>query len=84
MNDYVIMLYFNQVTNSAANGPDKDIVEALPQHARKVLVVDGVEQLWLVQMAAEGVSYAGVPQSTKGAVQLQCVVVELPQVFILR
>lgn len=78
------MLYFNQVTKRAANGPDKDIVEALPQHARKVLVINGVEQLWLVQMAAEGVSYAGVSQRTEGTVQLQCVVVELPQVFMLR
>lgn len=64
--------------------PDEDIVEALSQHAREVLVVDGVEELRLVQVAAEGVSDAGVSQSAEGTVQLQRVVVELPQVFKLR
>ena len=64
--------------------PDEDVVEALSQHAGEVLVVDGVEELWLVQVAAEGVSHSGVSQGTEGAVQLQGVVVELSQVFMLR
>lgn len=34
-------------------------------------------------MAAEGMSNAGVSQGTQGTVQLQCVVVELSQVFML-
>lgn len=63
--------------------PDEDIVEALSEHAGEVLVVDGVEELRLVQVAAEGVSDAGVSQRAEGAVQLQRVVVELPQVFKL-
>ena len=57
--------------------PDEDVVEALSQHARQVLVVDGVEELRLVQVAAEGVTDAGVPQGAESAVQLQRVVVEL-------
>lgn len=65
-------------SHTVANWPYKYIIEALPQHARKVLVVDGVEQLRLVQVTAEGVSYAGVSQSTEGAVKLQSVVMELP------
>lgn len=64
--------------------PDQDIIEALSQHARQVLVVNGVEELRLVQVAAEGVSNAGVPQGTEGTVQLQGVVVELSKVFVLR
>lgn len=76
LSDYVI---FKPTTT-----PDQDIVEALSQQARQVLVVDGVEELWLVQVAAEGVSNAGVSQGTEGTVQLQCVVVEFFQVFMLR
>ena len=48
------------------------------------MVVDGVEDLRLVQVAAEGVGYAGVAQGAEGAVQLQRVVVELPQLLVLR
>ena len=77
------MLYSKQVTRCATNTPDKDIEEALPEHAREVLVVNGVEELWLVQVAAEGVSYTSVSQGTESTVQLQRVVVELPQVFKL-
>lgn len=73
----------NLEQNQQLHTPDEDIVEALSQHAREVLVVDGVEELWLVQVAAEGMSNAGVSQGTQGTVQLQCVVVELSQVFIL-
>ncbi|TNN60675.1 hypothetical protein EYF80_029148 [Liparis tanakae] len=40
-------------------------------HAGEELVVDGVEELRLVQVTAEGVGHAGVPQGTEGAVQLQ-------------
>lgn len=69
---------------TATTPPDKDIIEALSQHAREVLVVNGVEELWLVQVAAEGVSNAGVSQGTEGTVQLQSVVMELSQVFMLR
>jgi len=77
----IIMLYLKTTANTT---PDEDIVEALPEHARQVLVVDGVEQLWLVQVAAEGVSNARVSQRTEGTVQLQSVVVELSQAFKLR
>lgn len=52
------------------NRPDQDVVEALPQHAGEVLVVDGVEELGLIQVAAEGVSHAGVSQGAEGAVEL--------------
>ena len=64
--------------------PDEEIVEALPQHAGEVLVVDGVEDLRLVQVAAEGVRHTGVPQGAQRTVQLQRVVVELPQLLVLR
>ena len=63
---------------------DQNIVEALTQHARQVLVVDGVQQLGLVQVAAEGVGHAGVAQSAQGTVELQGVVVEHPHVLLLR
>lgn len=63
--------------------PDQDIVEAFSQHAREVLVVDGVEELGLIQVAAEGVSHTGVSQGAEGTVELQRVVVKLPEVFQL-
>lgn len=63
--------------------PDEDIVESLSQHAGQVLVVYGVEQLGLVQVAAQGMSHTGVSQGTEGTVELQGVVVELPQVLML-
>lgn len=68
----------------SVNPPDEDIIEAFSEHAWQVLVVYGVEKLWLVYMATEGVSDPRVSQSTEGAVQFQSVVVELPQVFVLR
>lgn len=70
--------------NVSCYTPDEDIIEALSQHARQVLVVNGVEELRLVQVAAEGVSNAGVSQGTEGTVQLEGVVVELSKVFMLR
>lgn len=35
----------NLEQNQQLHTPDEDIVEALSQHAREVLVVDGVEEL---------------------------------------
>lgn len=67
----------------AIDRPDEDIVEAFSQHAREVLVVDGVEELGLIQVAAEGVSHTSVSQGAEGTVELQGVVVKLPEVFQL-
>lgn len=67
-----------------AYAPDEDVIESLSQHAREVLVVDGVEELWLIHVAAEGVSHTGVSEGTEGTVQLQRVVMELLQVIMLR
>lgn len=51
------------VFRKARGRPDQDVVEAFSQHAREVLVVDSVEQLGLIQVAAQGVSHTGVSQS---------------------
>lgn len=79
-----MVLHCKILAENTTNTPDQDIIESLSEHAREVLVVDGVEELWLVQVAAEGMGHSGVSQGTEGAVELQRVVVELPQVFILR
>lgn len=59
-----------RLKKKATDRPDEDIVKAFSQHAREVLVVDGVEELRLVQVAAEGVSHTGVPQGAQGTVEL--------------
>lgn len=63
---------------------DEDAVEALAQHAGKVLVVDGVQELGLVEVAAQGVSDTRVAVSAQSAVKLQRVMVELTQFLLLR
>lgn len=63
---------------------DQDVVEALAQQPRQVLVVNSVEKLRLVQVTAESVSHSRVPVSTQSAVQLQRVIVELTQLRLLR
>lgn len=63
---------------------DEQVVVATADRSRQVRVLDCVEELRLIHVAAEGVGYAVVSQSTHGAIELQRVVVELQQVCALR
>lgn len=63
---------------------DEQVIEAAPHGSGQVGVLDGIEELRLVYVAAQSVSHAVVPQGAHRAIQLQRVVVELEQVHPLR
>lgn len=63
---------------------DEQVVVAAADRARQVRVLDSVEELRLVHMAAEGVGHTVVSQSAHRAIQLERVVVKLQQVGTLR
>lgn len=62
---------------------DEQVVVAAADWARQVRVLYSIEELRLVHVAAEGVGYTVVSQSTHRAIQLERVVVKLQQVGTL-
>ena len=62
---------------------DQQVVVAGAQQAGHVLVLDGVEQLRFVHVAAQGVGHPVVPERAHGRVEPEGVVVELQQLLLL-
>lgn len=62
---------------------NEQVIETRSEEARQILVVDGIEELREVHVAAQGIGNPAVPQGTHSAVEPQCVVMELHQVLLL-
>lgn len=62
---------------------DEQVIETRPKQAGEVLVINGIEELGEVHVAAQGIGYSAVPQGTHSAVESQRVVVELQEVLLL-
>lgn len=48
---------------------DEQVIETRPKEAREVLVINGVEELGEVHVAAQGIGYSAVSQGTHGTVE---------------
>lgn len=63
---------------------NQQVIVASAQQARHVLVLDGVEKLRLIDMAAQGVRHPVVPKSADSGVKPESVIVEFQQLLLLR
>ena len=62
---------------------EEQVIETRPKEAGEILVINGVEELGEVHVAAQGIGYSAVSQGTHGTVESQRVVMELQQALLL-
>lgn len=63
---------------------DEQVVVAAAERSRKVGVLDGVEKLGFIHVAAQGMSHTIIAKCTHSTVEHECVVVEFHQIQALR
>lgn len=63
---------------------NQQVIVAGTQQTGHVLVLDGVEELRFIHVAAQGVGHPVVPKSTDSRVEPEGVIVEFQQLFLLR
>lgn len=81
--DVLILHHLLSLFSTGQMDADKQVIETRPKEAGEVLVVNGVEELGEVHVAAQGVGHSAVSQGTHSAVESQSVVMEEHQVFLL-
>lgn len=62
---------------------NQQVIVASSQQARHVLVLNGVEQLRFVHVAAQGVSHPMIPKGADSRVEAEGVIVKLQQLLLL-
>ena len=59
---------------------NEEFIQGRPQRPREIGILNGVEELGLVEVTAEGVAHPGVAKGTEGAVEEEGVVVKVQKV----